>query len=178
MDKSWYPEIINNFHMYKGTSSSAEQLIGMTGEVELPQLQAMKETISGSGILGEIDVPNPGHFSAFDIEIPFCALCEDMFGLGDQTKRQMLTMRACEQSTVKSTGEAKFSGMRVVLGGKTMDYKLGKAKLGGQMDSSVTLACSYIKIEVDGKTKLELDKYNEVYIVDGKDVLATIKSKC
>ena len=36
----------------------------------------------------------------------------------------------------------------------------------------------YILIELDGKTVLELDKLNEVYKVNGVDVLAKIKEMC
>lgn len=35
-----------------------------------------------------------------------------------------------------------------------------------------------ILIEVDGKTVVELDKLNEVYKVNGVDVLAKIKEMC
>ena len=65
-----------------------------------------------------------------------------------------------------------------MFGGKVKGYKLGKLENGKQMESSVTLSCSYIKIMIADKTVLELDKYNEVFIVNGQDMLAEIKSKC
>ena len=40
------------------------------------------------------------------------------------------------------------------------------------------LTTLYILIEVDGKTVVELDKLNEVYKVNGVDVLAKIKEMC
>lgn len=42
----------------------------------------------------------------------------------------------------------------------------------------ITLTTLYILIEVDGKTVVELDKLNEVYKVNGVDVLAKIKEMC
>ena len=36
------------------------------------------------------------------------------------------------------------------------------------MSSSVTLEVTYIKIENNGKTALELDKLNGVFVVNGK----------
>ena len=46
------------------------------------------------------------------------------------------------------------------------------------MDTAITLTIFYILIEVDGKTVVELDKLNEVYKVNGVDVLAKIKEMC
>lgn len=172
-----YPEIINNFHLYEGTDNGGGMMLGISGQVELPGLEAITETLSGSGILGEIEVTNPGHFSALDVTIPYVAVCEGMFSM-NPTKRTMLTLRACEQSTVKATGDIQLDQLKVVLGGKVKGYKLGKLENGKQMESSVSLSCSYIKITVGDTTVLELDKYNEVFIVNGEDMLADIKSKC
>ena len=47
------PEVINDFNIYH----TGNKVIGVTGEVSLPDLEAVTETISGAGILGEIDVP-------------------------------------------------------------------------------------------------------------------------
>lgn len=172
-----YPEIINNFHLYEGADNGGNMLLGISGQVELPSLEAVTETLSGSGILGEVEVTNPGHFSALDVTIPYVAVCEGMFSM-DPTKRTLLTLRACEQSTVKATGDARYDSLKIVFGGKVKSYKLGKLENGKQMESSVGLSCSYIKISDEKTTLLELDKYNEVFVVNGVDMLSEIKSKC
>jgi len=46
------------------------------------------------------------------------------------------------------------------------------------MSSSVTLEVTYIKIENNGKTALELDKLNGVFVVNGKDIMSAIRSLC
>ena len=46
------------------------------------------------------------------------------------------------------------------------------------MDTSVSLTVLYILIEVDGETVIELDKLNEVFKVNGIDMLAEIKEMC
>lgn len=43
------------------------------------------------------------------------------------------------------------------------------------MDTSVTLALLYILIEIDGSSVLELDKLNDVFKVNGEDVLAEVR---
>ena len=71
------PDKLHDFNVY----SNANKLIGISGEVKLPELAAMSETLSGPGIMGEIDSPTPGFFSGMEQEIPFRTLYEDMFSL-------------------------------------------------------------------------------------------------
>lgn len=171
------PQIINNFHIYKGADDANSMLLGVTGEVTLPDLNAMIETLTGSGFLGELEVNNPGHYSAMNMELPFISLCGDMMGL-DPVNYNLLTLRACEQSRVKATREFIREQIKIVIGGNAKDFKLGTVKIGGQMGSSVTMALDYIKIVVDNAVALELDKIGEVFIKDGVDMLAEIKAMC
>ena len=42
----------------------------------------------------------------------------------------------------------------------------------------MTVEITYIMIELDGKQKIELDKINNVYKVNGVDLLAKIRKQC
>ena len=46
------------------------------------------------------------------------------------------------------------------------------------MDAAVTVDITYIMIELDGKQRIELDKINNVYKVNGVDLLAKIRKQC
>ncbi len=46
------------------------------------------------------------------------------------------------------------------------------------MNSSLTLGLSYYKIVVNGKTQLEIDRYNGVYKVNGKDIMKEVRDMC
>ena len=46
------------------------------------------------------------------------------------------------------------------------------------MGSSITLGLSYYKITLGGKTMIEIDRLNGVYIVNGKDVLREARDMC
>ena len=52
----------------------------------------------------------------------------------------------------------------------------GKYELGKQMEASVTLELLYILIEVGGATKLEYDKLNSVFVVNGRDLLEKVRA--
>nr|WP_295681125.1 phage major tail tube protein [uncultured Lachnoclostridium sp.]DAD78529.1 MAG TPA: tail tube protein [Caudovirales sp. ctCiv1]DAL67971.1 MAG TPA: tail tube protein [Caudoviricetes sp.] len=168
------PEVVNSFNVYK----EGNVLIGISGEVTLPDLTAITETLTGPGILGEIESVIVGHFGALDQEIPFRMLDGDIFDLANPLTVQELTLRASQQSTVKSTGAITFNGMRIVFRGRPKDFKPGTMKNGGQMGASITLSLVYILVEIDGKRKLELDKLNNVYKINDKDILELVKKHC
>lgn len=46
------------------------------------------------------------------------------------------------------------------------------------MNASVTLELTYLLVEIDGETMLELDKLNSVYKVNGEDLMAEINRQC
>lgn len=49
---------------------------------------------------------------------------------------------------------------------------------GKKMDPSVELEILYIKIDVNNKSVVELDKANFKYAVNGVDLLEKIRSQC
>ena len=166
------PEVINNFNAY----SNGNLLVGVTGSVPLPNFEAITEEISGAGVLGSYETSIPGFYSSMSQQIPFRILDTDIFSLMRPGDPVALTFRASEQHTVKSTGALDYRGMRVVERGRMKSFEPGKLELGKQMEASVTLELLYIMIEIDGKTKLEYDKLNSVFVVDGIDLLEKVRA--
>ena len=76
------PTKINNYNVY----NDGEKLLGVGDELTLPDFEATSETISGAGILGEIDDPTIGHFGNMQLEIPFRTLDKEATNMMDQTK--------------------------------------------------------------------------------------------
>lgn len=164
------PEIINNFNVYR----NGNKLIGVTSEITLPDFEAVTENISGAGILGEVEAVNPGQFSAQEFEVPFRVLYGDLFEvMGDRITN--LTLRGAIQ-IADGAGEKREVGMRVIVQGCPKKLGSGKVAAGKPMESSITVALSYIKIEIDGSTAVELDKLNNIYVVNGVDLLSEINS--
>lgn len=166
------PEVINNFNAY----NKGNVLVGVTGSVQLPNFEAITEEISGAGVLGSYDTAIPGFYSSMAQEVPFRILDTDIFAIMNPGELVDLTFRASEQHTVKSTGALDYKGMRVVERGRLKSFSPGKLELGKQMGASVTLELLYILIEIDGKTKLEYDKLNSVFVVNGKDLLEKVRA--
>lgn len=167
------PTKVNNYNVY----NEADRLIGVGDEVTLPDFEAISETISGAGILGEIDDPTIGQFGNQEMEIPFRILDSEAMGMMDMTKSVQLTIRGAVQ-TIDASGNIVPKGIRVVVRGRPKKLSGGKLKRGAAMEAGVTLTLIYILIELDGKAKLELDKFGEKYEIDGVDQLASYRELC
>ena len=166
------PEVINYFNAY----NNGNVLVGVTGSVQLPNFDAITEEIGGAGILGTYETGIPGFYSSMAQEVPFRILDTDIFSIMNPGELVDLTFRASEQHTVKSTGALDYKGMRIVERGRLKNFAPGTLELGKQMGASVTLELLYILIEIDGKTKLEYDKLNSVFVVNGKDLLEKVRA--
>lgn len=164
---------VNAYNVYL----DGNKLVGISDEVTLPDFEALTETLSGAGILGEIDEPLLGHFKASEMEIPFRTLNEYMFRLASMSKALNLTLRASTQTI--DTGNINTGAMpsRIVIKGKNKAITGGKLKQGEGTGSSIKVEITYILIEVDGVKMFELDKLNFVYKVKGVDLLAAIRKQ-
>ena len=164
------PEKVVNFNVY----NEGEKLVGITGEVTLPNLEAMTETISGAGIAGEIESPTPGHFGSITIEIPFRIIYDKSFRLM-VPEGQTITLRAAQQSYDVAGGAIEHRGLKITLKVIPKNLNLGTLGIGTPTNTTNALEVLYMKIEEGGKTLLELDKINFIYVVNGVDVLKGVR---
>lgn len=168
------PQVVNRYNLYRGGG----KLVGLTGEVELPAITMLTDTLEGAGTGGNMDVPVIGLTENMDIQIPFMCLSKDMFGLANPNEAADLTLRGAIQGTDPATGKVTYVSVAISVRGTVKEITPGTVKAGGRMESSVTLALSYYKIALDEETVLEIDKLNSVFVVNGKDVLKEVRDMC
>lgn len=173
MSAKTIPTKLNKYNVY----NEGDRLLGMGDELTLPDFESSSETVSGAGILGEVDDPTVGYFGNQEVEIPFRVLDQEAMDMMDMTRAVKLTVRGAQQTT-NAEGDIEYRQIRVVVRGRVSKFSPGKLKAGSTMDTKITLTLLYILIELGGKSVLELDKLNEVYKVNGTDVLAKIKEMC
>ena len=166
------PEVINAFNAYH----NGNVLVGVSGEVALPSMDAITETVNGAGILGEYETGVVGHYSSMEQTVPFRIMESEMFALMRPDEPVDLTFRASAQSTVKATGALDYNGMRIVERGRFKSFTPGKLQQGKQQDAELKLEVLYILVEIDGKTMLEYDKLNSVFVANGVDLLEKVRS--
>lgn len=169
------PEVINNFNVY---DESGGILVGVTAEMSMANLANKVATITGAGIGGSYDVPILGHSDQVDQEIPFRLLYKPVFEFANPMKVVGLNVRGAIQVTDKSTGVSDFAGFRYMVRGRTKSMEPGSLKPGEAMNAKVTLGCLYILYEIDGVKLIEIDKLNNIYCVNGVDLMQKVRSLC
>lgn len=165
------PEKVHNYNVYDDTN----KLVGVSAEVTLPTLEAMSETVSGAGMLGEYESPTPGHFGSITMEIPFRTLMDTSFSLM-KNRGRTLVLRAAQQSYDVTTGKVSYRPLKITIKYIPKALELGKLAPGAMTESKNTIEVLYIKIEENNRVLLELDKLNFIYVIDGEDLLADVRS--
>ncbi len=168
------PEILNHYNVY---DDSANKIIGISGEVELPSFEAITDTIDGAGVMGEIEDPATGQFASMKIKIPFAVLYADMFKLCNTTAPMQLTLRGSMQCMDPSTGATDYYPVKVVVRGKATTTELGNVVKGKKMEPSVEMEVLYIKVMINNSTVVELDKLKFVLTLNGVDIVANLRKQ-
>lgn len=166
------PEILVDFRVYKDGS---KDLLGIA-DVTLPDLEPLNSSIKGAGILGEVNVPVMGNFSAMTTTLNFRTINNDLVAVFGKSGPHSLDLRGAIQVQDASSGARKIQAVRLSIVGTVKKTGLGKFSKGEGNDSSVDLEITRIVIYIDGQEKFLLDKFNYQYRVDGVDQLADISS--
>ena len=165
------PEVISDFNVYE----DGTKLIGVSGEVELPTLESMKETISGAGIAGEYETVIPGHFSPISMDIPFEMLSVPVVKLYSKGSVS-LTLRGSQQCRDVATGTVEHKKLRVVVTGTPTALKFGKVAKTKKTASGVTVQVLRYELYIADEEAIVLDKKAYVFRVFGEDMLAPIRA--
>jgi uncharacterized protein len=163
------PERLINYRAYLDGNS----LVGVAN-VELPDIEAMTDTVSGAGIAGEIDSPTLGHFASMTLTCTWRTITTDAAKLAAQ-KSHALEFRGSQQIYDAANGEYLTQPVRVAVRAIPKRTGLGSLEVGSATDSESEFEVTYMKVWVGGQERIEIDKYNFKYVVDGRDFLATVR---
>lgn len=163
------PEKLINFRVYQ----DGTDLLGVA-DAQLPSLEAMTDTVKGAGIAGEVESPNLGHFGSMTVSINWRTVTANLTGLAVQ-KAHQLDLRGAQQVYDAAKGEYAVKPLKVVVKAIPKKVDLGKLDVGAGQDSSWEGEVVYMKVLIAGEEKIELDKYNYIYKVNGTDYLAEVR---
>ena len=156
------PTKLTDYNIY----NEGEILIGTSGELTMPDLEAITSEISGAGIAGTIEDPTPGYFGSLEVEIKFRTVSEESSRLAIP-QAHTLTARAAQTRHDPATGTNSQEGLKAVF--------RGTFKQGESTETTATMELSYIKITRGSTVVLELDKFNHIYVVEGVDYMKAIR---
>lgn len=163
------PEKLNDFLVY----FNGAKLAG-TADIQLPAFENLTETVRGAGILGEYESPTIGHFQSMKMTINWRVVNESVISLVAPVVGSF-DCRGANQIYDSGTGQYIFVPCRVLARGIANRNELGKMEKGSPYDASSEIEITYIKVEINGVTRVELDKVGYKFVVNGKDYLADIR---
>ena len=143
-----------------------------TVDLELPNIQFMTDTLSGSGIAGEIEVPVPGLTQSMTLKIKKRSVNQQFTTLL-APRNHLLTFRgnmnmADPEHPVKKSKNRKI---RVVANVTPKSMNIGKAEVAKSMDTEAEFEVASIIVFVDEVPNLHIDKFNNKFVVDGVNYL-------
>lgn len=160
------PARLNKFNVY----TSANKAMGVA-TVTLPSIEGMSDTLTGAGVMGEIEMPTLGHIGSMETELEWNTITGEAVTLAPGVS-ETLTFRGAMQVSDSATGGIKAAGVRVVMSVVSKTLDLGSMEIGSATGTTNTLEVIYLKIIIDGKDVLEIGKLTNVYKVNGKDLMA------
>lgn len=167
-------EKIHSYRVY-----SAGEVVAAGDSLSLPSVDNKTVTVGGAGILGEYESPAEGHVDSMEQEIPFNTISSEYFEFIEKVNNGAdITIRAALQYKDAATQTLDTVPIKITERGSIKGFAPGEIKNADVMGSSVTINLTYLKIEINGKEMLEIDRLNMIYKINGVDRLKKIREQC
>ena len=163
------PEKSINFSVYY----EGRDMLG-SADGELPKLEAMTEEVKGAGVAGAFDSVTLGHFSSTSLTLNWRNVTNDFVKLAAH-KAHDLELYAAHQDYDAALGIYIPRQIAVFVRVIPKVSDIGKLAVAAMSDTSTELEVLYLKLDIDGKERIEVDKLNYIFKVDGVDYLAGVR---
>lgn len=155
-------------------SSGTAKFVEDTTTLTRPSLENLTDTISGAGILGEIDMPTLAQLASMTYEIGLRRENPSAIKLFEQ-KTQELEIRWVTDTVDSATGNSAVSASKDIIKGRPKTLEQGTIENNAAQAGNLILEVLYFKHIQDGVTLIEIDKLNNVFIINGTDYAQQIR---
>lgn len=145
--------------------------------IELPQVQQMTETLSGSGIAGEIENPTIGITQSMTAKLSFTSITQEVFKALNWTETALWECYSALQVSDDATSVRDSIPYQINFLGRAKSFPLGSLEQGKKHGNEVEMEITRLEVLLDGKEKLMIDKLAFIYRVDGTDLLQQVRSQ-
>jgi P2 family phage contractile tail tube protein len=171
------PKIINKTIDYKlKVTDTAGKLVLLDNatDLQLPSIEKLTDTLKGSGIMGEVDLPSFGQVGSMTFTINNRADSEQyaMLSRPGEIKFELVWAVDVFDSNAVRVG---IQQHKVFMSGVNKTYDMGKIEVGAGSEGSSEFEIYYLRKVVDGKEVLLVDKFNYKYVVNGTDYQADLR---
>lgn len=141
---------------------------GQIAEVTLPKLSRKFEDYApnGSDGIAEIDLGQ----EKIELQWTAAGLIDEVFDGYGASSIDANLLRFTGSYERDDTGDV--DAVEIVVRGRHKEIDMGTAKKGDSNDIKISTSCSYYKLTVNGKNKMEIDVIGNVFVVNGVDRIA------
>lgn len=154
---------------YEGT-----RFLGMA-TVDLPEFNYKTNTISGPGIMGEIEFSGLGHTESLEITLNWRNITPELITLAEPRAHD-LTLRLSQQNYDQANKNIQSEAVRIDFRGIPKKSPLGKLEHVEQTDSKSTFEIIRLDIYIAGDQVVKYDKVNYICEINGWDFLAEYRA--
>jgi hypothetical protein len=165
------PHITAAYNVYV---DGGTKLLGLA-DCTMPNWEALTETITGAGIMGELEIPSRGHMSALTFVMNFRSMLDDplTFAISQAYHFDLRAAQGFEDNTTYERGEAKE---RYSIRGPIKTVNPGTRGPHAAWDATIEVAVRRVEHFIDGRQVLEFDLLNDVYRVNGVDIYQQVRA--
>lgn len=145
--------------------------------IELPQVQQMTETLSGSGIAGEIENPTIGITQSMTVKLSFNSITKEVFKTLNWTETALWECYSALQVSDDATSVRDSIPYQINFLGRAKSFPLGSLEQGKKHGNEVEMEITRLEVLLDSEEKLLIDKLAFIYRVDGTDLLQQVRSQ-
>jgi len=144
--------------------------MGVVSSVTLPKLTRKLENYRGGGMNGVAPVDLGLDDDALNMEWTIGGLPDDaLWRQYAATGAASVPLRFCGSYQRDDTGDV--VAVEIVLRGRHKEMDFGDQKQGEDTETKISTQCTYYKLTVDGKERIEIDTINMIERVNGVDML-------
>jgi len=152
-----------------------EKHLANTTEVSLPDIEPLSDSIKGAGIMGEIDWPSLGQIGSMKLSFTARVISALATKL-NAPKAQRITIRWATETIDTTSMKSVIIPHKVIVVGVPKKYGQGKVEKGSAMDPNYEFEIFYFRELIDGKETMMIDKFNNVYKIDGVNYAEAIEN--
>ncbi|MFP4976386.1 phage major tail tube protein [Paenibacillus sp. CN-4] len=162
-------ERITEFSVFK----DGTEYLGVA-TADLPEITFLSDTIKGAGIAGQLEAPSRGLVDSLTLTLNWRTIEEGSLKLLAPIVHS-IDLRGSIERFNTATDAYEEVPIKVTTRGRPLSGGLGGLEAAATMDSSNSFSLSYLKVSIDNKEYIEIDKLNYIYKVFGNDYLAQMR---
>lgn len=143
--------------------------IAKAEEVDLPKVKFKFADTKALGLYADSELPTG--LDKLEARLKFNSTYPEFIALAaDPFTTRTIIIRAPFQVWTQH-GVAKTAPLKAELRGFFKEWDSGKFKKADSTEAEATITCIYYKLEIDDKEVIEIDTINNIYKIEGKDIL-------